>query len=579
MADGYYQQETDIFDRLEGNGHDVTIKKSYHVTGSTDLTPYDLIIVTEYATGLSWSGIDNIDNSGKPMLIIEYWDFYYAYAFDMSWDSWGDYLGTNTVHNPDDNHSITEPFGDTLGIHTEPWAVLTDVHVSDLKSGVTPLIYSDQYLQNVTVAVDDAKKRVFSGICDTTKFTDEAWDLFDQIVDYLQGWVVFEDDFEDGDLEGWGLTRGDVQVSADAAYEGQYGLELSGENDMAGIGMAIDARGLSDLTIEYAVSTEGGAEDIFFVEVWSPSMDEPIVIDTVSGTTSWEKKTIALPREANNEEYLWVSLSYYPLTGGAGVIPVALIDTLRVLAMQPPVIPPLWFLDEEQSKKLLVPYTMYLKYKKGNGTIEKHTYSIDNPDSNRRLQLGECEWVNQAPPQGMISECCSQWTLKVDEWPDDLYEVGMIASTEQSICNEGTLDDHIMPMVAFRNTDYPTIGTGWFDHDSWLDPTGVYKYPVTKWGIDPEVWEDPYYSDYCSGCVDDIATCPNAKHWFSLWQPYGDIVGGGREVGNFSTGGPRNDPDVVYWVFDQPQSFPSFCRDIDSDDIDRWMVKFRLLKI
>ncbi|MCP4605350.1 MAG: hypothetical protein GY847_33325, partial [Proteobacteria bacterium] len=185
VANGYYQQETDIFNRLQNNGHDVTIKESYNVTGSTDLTPYNLIIVTEYATGIGQSGIDNIDSSGKPLLIIEYWDFYYSYAFDMSWDSWGDFLGTDTVHNPHDNHFITDPFGDTLDIHTMPWAVLTDVHISALKSGVEPLIYSDQYLQNVTVAVDDTNKRVFSGICDTTKFTDEAWDLFDRIVGYL----------------------------------------------------------------------------------------------------------------------------------------------------------------------------------------------------------------------------------------------------------------------------------------------------------------------------------------------------------------------------------------------------------
>ncbi len=185
VADGYYQQETDIFNRLQSNGHDVTIEESYNVTGATDLTPYNLIIVTEYATGIDQSGIDNIDSAGKPLLIIEYWDFYYSYAFDMSWDSWGDYLGTDTVHNPYDNHFITEPFEDTLDIHTMPWAVLTDVHISALKSGVAPLIYSDQYLQNVTVAVDDANKRVFSGICDTNHFTEEAWDLFDQIVGYL----------------------------------------------------------------------------------------------------------------------------------------------------------------------------------------------------------------------------------------------------------------------------------------------------------------------------------------------------------------------------------------------------------
>ncbi|MCP4601109.1 MAG: hypothetical protein GY847_11395 [Proteobacteria bacterium] len=190
VANGYYQQEYDIYNRLQDNGHDVTVKKSSKIKGYTDLTPYDLIIVTEYATGIRQAGINNIDSSGKPLFIIEYWDFYYSYAFDMSWDSWGDYLGTDTVHNPDDNHFITEPFEETLKVHDEPWAVLTDVHITALKGGTLPLIYSDQYLQNVTVAVDDAKKRVFSGICDTTRFTDEGWDLFDRIVDYLLGATV-----------------------------------------------------------------------------------------------------------------------------------------------------------------------------------------------------------------------------------------------------------------------------------------------------------------------------------------------------------------------------------------------------
>ncbi len=185
VADGYYQQEVDIYNRLENNGYDVTVKKSYKIKGTTDLSPYDLIIVTEYAPGIGYSGINNIDGSGKPLFIISYWDFYYAYQFDMSWDSWGDWLGTDTVHNPDADHFITEQFGDTLEIHDVPWATLDDLHVSALKSGVTPLIYSDQNLQNVTVAVDDVKKRVVSGICDTTHYTAAGWELFDRILCFL----------------------------------------------------------------------------------------------------------------------------------------------------------------------------------------------------------------------------------------------------------------------------------------------------------------------------------------------------------------------------------------------------------
>jgi hypothetical protein len=71
VANGWYDQEDDIEEHLLDLGCDVTVKKDYRVYGSTDLSVYDLIVITEFAPGLSYSALGNIESSEVPVLITE----------------------------------------------------------------------------------------------------------------------------------------------------------------------------------------------------------------------------------------------------------------------------------------------------------------------------------------------------------------------------------------------------------------------------------------------------------------------------------------------------------------------------
>ncbi|MFO8073531.1 MAG: hypothetical protein R6V85_16830, partial [Polyangia bacterium] len=66
VADGWYQQEDEIESHLLDLGHDVAVKTDYQVYGSTDLSIYDLVVITEFAPGLSYSALDNIESSEVP---------------------------------------------------------------------------------------------------------------------------------------------------------------------------------------------------------------------------------------------------------------------------------------------------------------------------------------------------------------------------------------------------------------------------------------------------------------------------------------------------------------------------------
>jgi hypothetical protein len=186
VANGYYEQETDVYNHLQDLGmFDVEIKKDYQIYGSTDLTAYDLIIITGFAPNIGYSATNNIKNSGIPLMIIEYWDFWYSYRMGLlNWDS-GDYYGTDTVELLDDQHPITNGLDQEVEVYDESWAVLYGASINSLSSGTEPLIYSWQSANEAAVIVDDDRKIVATGIYDTTHYTDDAWEIFDNIIYFL----------------------------------------------------------------------------------------------------------------------------------------------------------------------------------------------------------------------------------------------------------------------------------------------------------------------------------------------------------------------------------------------------------
>ncbi|MCP4679384.1 MAG: ThuA domain-containing protein [Deltaproteobacteria bacterium] len=186
VANGYYQQENDIYSHLQDLAvFDVTIKKDYNINGSTDLTPYDLIIIAGFAPNISNNGLTNIENSDIPLLIIEYWDFWYSYKLGLlQWDS-GDYYGTDTVEVIDDQHPITAGLSQSIEVHDVSYAVMYGASINSLSQDIDPLIYSLQSANEAAVIIDDNRKIVATGIYDTTHYTAEGWGILDRILFYL----------------------------------------------------------------------------------------------------------------------------------------------------------------------------------------------------------------------------------------------------------------------------------------------------------------------------------------------------------------------------------------------------------
>ncbi len=73
VSNGYYQQENDIYSHLQNlTVFDVTIKKNCNINGSTDLKPYDLIIISDFEPNISNNGLTNIDDESRPYIFF-YW--------------------------------------------------------------------------------------------------------------------------------------------------------------------------------------------------------------------------------------------------------------------------------------------------------------------------------------------------------------------------------------------------------------------------------------------------------------------------------------------------------------------------
>ncbi|MFO8071118.1 MAG: hypothetical protein R6V85_04510, partial [Polyangia bacterium] len=90
VAGGWYQQEDDIETHLLDLGHDVTVKADYQVYGSTDLSIYDLVVITEFAPNLSYSALDNQGNPSSP------WNYYWKAPLH---EPWGHDFSTPSPHD------------------------------------------------------------------------------------------------------------------------------------------------------------------------------------------------------------------------------------------------------------------------------------------------------------------------------------------------------------------------------------------------------------------------------------------------------------------------------------------------
>jgi hypothetical protein len=258
-------QELDIEARLMSLGFNVTTMRDNEFNSSTDLNPYSLVVLTEYEPFLYNSAKNHIKNSGLPVLIVSYWDHAYAQDFDLiefwvdcddewGWDeceSWGvdDVWPANTSHEIIDG--LASPF-----VALSPSTTVYDVDDSDLENGVTPLVFSNSYRNRAVAAIDESRRYAYTGLNDTTKYTADAWTLFDKTVLYLYG------GYPSPACEA-GHTKA-LLVSND-----EHPDERSLENHLNGLGDVCVTR-VRDANM-YA-TTDLGEYDVFFLTGYSPGV-------------------------------------------------------------------------------------------------------------------------------------------------------------------------------------------------------------------------------------------------------------------------------------------------------------------
>ncbi len=183
LADGYYEQEDHLITYFtDTRNFEVEIMSSEELDNSTDLSGYSLVVLTGFAPGVSWSGIQNIENSDVSVLIVEYLVFRHSYMFDLVQDDYA-YFGDNTLEMIDSNHPITQGLISPMEVYDPEYFVL-GVGEWSIKPGITELLRGPNWEQ-ISVIADDSHRIVATGMHEIDSYTSAAWDVMDRCVDYL----------------------------------------------------------------------------------------------------------------------------------------------------------------------------------------------------------------------------------------------------------------------------------------------------------------------------------------------------------------------------------------------------------
>ncbi|MCP4679986.1 MAG: hypothetical protein GY854_31740 [Deltaproteobacteria bacterium] len=183
ISNGYYPQEQALRDHLAiDNDYDIDTFKDYQINGTTDLSGYELIILTGFAPNVSYAGINNIASSGVPVLIVEYWDFIYSYKLGLTDDDYG-WFGNNLLEVLEVNHPITYFFDADFQAYTPSYYAF-GVGDWNTSPGIVPIIGGPTWGQT-TVISDDTRKIVATGLHQVTRYNAHSWNLFDRCVTYL----------------------------------------------------------------------------------------------------------------------------------------------------------------------------------------------------------------------------------------------------------------------------------------------------------------------------------------------------------------------------------------------------------
>ncbi|MCP4679389.1 MAG: hypothetical protein GY854_28650 [Deltaproteobacteria bacterium] len=182
VVSGYYPQEDAIKDHLnELEIYNITEAADYQIRRGTDLSGFDLIIITGFAPNISNRGLANISSSGKPVLIVEYWGFEYSYRLGLTPYFIDPVQYSDKVETFDYvANTYTRFLGNPVQVYNSPY-VIEAVPEWNLAQDVVALFKGagDFYDADYPVITHPGRKIIATGIYETTLYTDLGWRMFD----------------------------------------------------------------------------------------------------------------------------------------------------------------------------------------------------------------------------------------------------------------------------------------------------------------------------------------------------------------------------------------------------------------
>lgn len=187
----YYKAEKEaIAEHLAGNCDMIvdTIAED-EISEATDLTGYDLLVATSFSGKISYEVVDHIVATNQPALIFEYFDFDYSKALGLVKYRWCGGQYKTGVDLTGEDHEVLDGIDPYVTIY-EKNSTMIGVPTASLEEGVTPLVYSrissyQSSYNQTALLVDDERKIVVSGLYHASRYTDDGWLLFDNIVRFL----------------------------------------------------------------------------------------------------------------------------------------------------------------------------------------------------------------------------------------------------------------------------------------------------------------------------------------------------------------------------------------------------------
>ena len=181
VANGSTTQETYIQNHLTALGATVTKMKDYNVKSTTNFAAYNLVLITEFAPNIPSSALTKLKTAGVPVLIVEYWDFWYSYKLGLTTTDACGYYGSTRIELLDEDTRGAEYVGQTPQVYSTSYT-LYGIDEFDLKAGVEPVAWSSESFGELAMIIDPARKIAATGVYDTRKYTTEAWMLFDETI-------------------------------------------------------------------------------------------------------------------------------------------------------------------------------------------------------------------------------------------------------------------------------------------------------------------------------------------------------------------------------------------------------------